>query len=285
MDRPRRELKQHVAGRDNLCLGIGRQGLAVNDAVWHLVAVSRSPIDCNVFRRGGVDVCPLYLYPDPGQLIEEWQWPPGRDGRRPNLAPAFVRAAEERLRLTFVPDGQGDLDTTFGPEDVFHYLYAVLHAPTYRQRYAEFLRIDFPRVPLTADRELFRVLVAKGATLVALHLLESPRLNTLSTTYPVGGDNEVVHVRYIPPGRDGEGQPTPGRVSINATQYFAGVAPDVWAFRVGGYQVLEKWLKDRRGRRLSFDDLMHYQKVVVAVQETMRLMEEIDAAIPRWPIE
>jgi predicted helicase len=283
MDRPRRELKQHVAGRDNICLNTVRQ---TKMGSWQHALVSDSPTPAVFVEiKDGSSVFPLYLYPDPAQLIEDWQWPAGRDGRRPNLAPAFVRDAEARLGLAFVPDGRGDLHTTFGPEDVFHYICAVLHSPTYRQRYAEFLKIDFPRVPLTSDRELFRVLAEKGAQLVALHLLQSPLLNSLITTYPVVGDSEVVHVRYAPPGQDAKGKPTPGRVYINTEQYFEGVPPQVWEFRVGGYQVLEKWLKDRQGRRLSFDDLMHYQKVVVALKETMRLMAEIDAAIPGWPVE
>lgn len=106
-------------------------------------------------------------------------------------------------------------------------------------------------------------------------------MQALVTRYPVAGDNlvEKGHPRYVAP--QGE---TPGRVYINATQYFEGIAPQVWAFMVGGYQVLDKWLKDRRGRQLSYDDLTHYQRVVVALQETIRLMAEVDAAIPTWPI-
>ena len=164
---------------------------------------------------------------------------------------------------------------TFGPEDVFDYIYAVFHSPTYRTRYAEFLKIDFPRVPLTSDRNLFRRLVEKGAELVALHLMESPALDNLITKYPVVGSDIVEKVRYDEVNR---------RVYINKEQYFAGVEPEVWGFHVGGYQVLEKWLKDRKGRKLIWQDQQHYQKVVVALTETMRLMREIDQAIPAWPI-
>ena len=103
--------------------------------------------------------------------------------------------------------------------------------------------------------------------------------------FPRRRDSEVVRVRYAPPGQNAEGKFTPGRVYVNITQYFEGISPEVWEFRVGGYQVLEQWLKDRRGRKLTFDDLMHYQKVVAALKETMRLMQEIDAAIPKWPVE
>ena len=203
-------------------------------------------------------------------------------GRIPNLNPDFVSAFASRLGLSFVSDGHGDLSSTFGPEDVFHYIYAVFHSPTYRQRYAEFLKIDFPRVPMTASPELFRKLCLLGEELVALHLLESPYLSQLVTRYPVVGDN-IVEKGFPKFVAYEEG--APGYVYINKAQYFEGVPKEVWEFHVGGYQVCEKWLKDRRGRQLSFDDLMHYQKVVVALKETIRLMGEIDRAIPGWPIE
>jgi hypothetical protein len=199
--------------------------------------------------------------------------------------------------LNFVPTGTGDLKKNFGPEDVFHYIYAVFHSPTYRERYAEFLKIDFPRVPLTSDSGLFRQLAEQGAELVALHLMESPTLKDLITHYPTPGDDLVAkgHPRYLAPG-----QPDPetgkalkeGRVYISKSrpkenkkgQYFEGVPPEIWDFHIGGYQVCEKWLKDRRERRLSYDDLTHYQKIVVALKETIRIMQEIDDAIPSWPI-
>jgi hypothetical protein len=117
---------------------------------------------------------------------------------------------------------------------------------------------------------------------VALHLLESPQLTQLLTRYPVAGDN-IVQKGFPKFVVYEEGQP--GYVYINRTQYFEGVPKEVWVFHVGGYQVCEKWLKDRRGRQLSFDDLMHYQKVIVALAETRRMMAEIDKAIPGWPIK
>jgi len=138
------------------------------------------------------------------------------------------------------------------------------------------LKIDFPSLPLTSDKKLFKALVAKGAELVALHLMESPKLNKLITKYPIVGPNQVEAVRY-----DEANQ----RVYINKSQYFEGVSPEVWNFHIGGYQVCHKWLKDRKGRTLTFDDLLHYQRIVVALKETIGLMQEIDALIPSWPIE
>jgi predicted helicase len=242
-------------------------------------------------------VFPLYLYSQGkkekprkggGSVITQalFESRVGYASRDPNLSPKFIAAVKEKLGLGFVPDGKGDLQTTFGPEDVFHYAYAVFHSPTYRARYAEFLKIDFPRLPLTSDRGLFKTLAGIGEELVALHLMKSPALNTLITRFPVAGSNEVTRVNYVAPHQDAQGNPVPGRVYINREQYFEGsISPEVWEFHVGGYQVLHKWLKDRTGRKLSFDDLLHYQKVVVALKETIRLMDEIDRAIPAWPIE
>ena len=230
------------------------------------------------------NVFPLYLYTTPEETAGEL-FPAKEVTRSPNLSPNFTAAVKEKLGLDFVPDGKGDLETTFGPEHVLHYAYAVFHSPTYRERYAEFLKIDFPRLPLTSDRELFKALAKKGEELVALHLMESPVLNQLITRFPVVGSNEVGRVRYTEPRQYEDGNAIPGRVYINKAQYFEGVEPGVWEFQIGGYQVLHKWLKDRRRRTLSFDELFHYQKIVVALKETIRLMEEIDGLIPSWPIE
>jgi hypothetical protein len=215
-----------------------------------------------------------------------WEPDPDHGNRVPNLDPGFVAEMEEKLGLTFDPHLSGrehPIETALGPEDVLAYIYAVFHSPTYRERYAEFLKIDFPRVPLTDDAALFRTLVAKGRQLLSLHLMESPKLNERLTHYPIPGDDVVAprggYPKYTPPEGDAG-----GRVFINREQYFEGVPPAVWSFEIGGYQVLHKWLKDRRGRNLSYDERDHYQQVVVALSETMRLMEEIDAAIPAWPL-
>jgi predicted helicase len=247
--------------------------------------------DCyvsNKTRERGYTL-PLYLYPtgDSAQqksFTDITPWPPdeAHGGRTPNLNPEFIAEMAQKLGFTFTPHAAEDLQTTFGPEDIFHYIYAVFHSPTYRTRYAEFLKIDFPRVPLTSDVELFRSLCKLGEKLVGLHLLESPEVGQFITRYPVAGDNRIEkgYPKYAPPNG---GQS--GRVNINSSQYFEGVPPEVWDFYVGGYQVLDKWLKDRRGRQLSYDDLTHYQQVVVALKKTIELMAEIDTAIPEWPMQ
>ncbi len=206
-------------------------------------------------------VFPLYTYPDTknqqGSLFV---------GRNPNFSLKFTDSIKEILGYTPTP------------EAIFYYIYAIFHSPTYRQRYAEFLKIDFPRVPLTSSDQLFKDLGEKGQALVELHLMKSKKLNKLITKIGGGDDNAVTEVTY---------KPTEQRVYINKERYFEGITPEVWTFKIGGYQVLDKWLKDRKKakRTLSFDDVLHYQKVVVALKETMQLMVEIDALIPGFPIE
>ena len=232
---------------------------------------------------------PLYTYPSE-QSIAQGLYQQGE--RQPNLAPAFTAELERRLSMRLISDGKGDLRETFGPEDVFHYIYAVFHAPTYRQRYDQFLRADFPRVPLVDDLELFRILVELGEQLTKVHLLESSPSSQPAANFPVPGDNMIErgYPKYYEPGETPPGETTPiekGRVYISANgkkggkrgQYFEGIAPEVWEFRIGGYQPMDKWLKDRKGRTLSFDDQSHYMKIAVALQETIRLMENVDQAI------
>ncbi|GAI17037.1 unnamed protein product, partial [marine sediment metagenome] len=216
-------------------------------------------------------VFPLYVYPGKGELQFE-------EGHRHNLNPEFIKAVSEKVGLKFVEDDRGDLEVTLGPEDIFNYAYAVFHSPTYRTRYAEFLKIDFPRLPLTSDKELFKALAEKGAELVSLHLIEAPVVEQQRTQikFDVAGSNVVEKVTY---------DETAKRVCINKEQYFEGAPPEVWNFHIGGYQVCQKWLKDRKGRKLSYDDLAHYQKVIAALKETIRIMAKIDELIPGWPIE
>jgi predicted helicase len=229
--------------------------------------------------KDGSTVFPLYLYPN-GMLLDDSPWPAGKDGRRPNLDRAFVKRLTDRLGLKFNSDGPGDLKKTLGPEDVFHYAYAIFHSPTYRTRYAEFLKVDFPRLPLTGDKALFARLVALGQELAGLHLLKN--VPAPQATYPQPGVNAVTRT-----GKNAYKPPTPqapGRVYINDSQYFENVPPEVWCFHVGGYQVCEKWLKDRKGRALSYEDIEHYRRVTQALRQTLRLMEGIDQAIPAWPL-
>ncbi|MFH1639003.1 MAG: type ISP restriction/modification enzyme, partial [Chloroflexota bacterium] len=268
--RPAFQVMQHMLKGQNTALLMCRQQAELG---FHHILCSNKLAECcavSLKTREITSVFPLYLYPAEGEMQFEG------GNRRPNLNPEFVKAFSEKLGLTFIEDGRGDLEETFGPEDIFNYAYAVFHSPTYRTRYAEFLKIDFPRLPLTSDKGLFKALATKGAELVSLHLMESPVLNNLITGYPVTGSNEMEKVSY-----DENNQ----RIDINKTQYFEGVAPEVWNFHIGGYHVCQKWLKDRKGRTLTYDELTHYQKVIVTLKETIRLMAGIDELIPGWPVE
>jgi predicted helicase len=216
-------------------------------------------------------VFPLFLVPEDTTL-------PFAQAVLPNLSSEFTDAVAGKLGLVPILFGshRGDPVSHSGPEDVFYYAYAVFHSPTYRERYAEFLKIDFPRLPLTGDRELFAALVEKGQRLAELHLMREEGRIRPRPGFNVGGSNEVEKVRY-------EGNL--GRVYLNAKQYFEGVEPEVWEFHIGGYQVCDKWLKDRKGRTLGFPDISHYQKIVLALRETRQLMQEIDEVIPGWPLQ
>ena len=161
---------------------------------------------------------PLYIYSTPeetaGTLFAQIEVT-----RKANLAPAFIKALSEKLGLQFIPDGKGDLKTSFGPEDVFHYAYAIFRSPTYRSHYAEFLKIDFPRLPLTSDKKLFARLMTKGESLVNLHLLKTPKVDEFITSYPVAGNNVVEKVQYAP--HPALSQRKRGaKVWINSSQYF-----------------------------------------------------------------
>ena len=280
IERCRNEVMQHLLGKENLALLFVRQMTA---SVFEHVLVTRFPAEyksCSHDRN--TYLAPLYCYPNDRRARGLFEgYPPGKEERRPNLNPAFVEALTKRLGLTFAFNASVT-EGVVTPEDVLHYLYAVLHSPTYRTRFAPFLRLDFPRLPLPPDAEAFWELAKLGADLVALHLLDdaypfaswvrakrpSP-LASFSLKFPVAGSDKIERVRY-----DEKTQ----RLFINARQFFEGVPPEVWDFRVGGYRVLEKWLAERKGRKMTFDDQRQVDRLVKAIGETMRLMTAIDEA-------
>ena len=187
----------------------------------------------------------------------------------------FVNSAELR----------DDYKTYFAPIDILDYIYAVLHSPTYRETYKEFLKIDFPRVPYPKDASTFWTLVKLGGELRQIHLLESKTVENYMTSYPEAGDNMVTRkmtknsIGFEPqmPAKAGISQlEIKGKVWINDTQYFDKVPKVAWEFYIGGYQPAQKWLKDRTGKTLTFEDILHYQKIIVALTETDRLMKTID---------
>ena len=169
--------------------------------------------------------------------------------------------------LKDTPPREGNLmqENAFAPIDILDYIYAFLHSPAYREKYKAFLKIDFPRVPYPKDRDTFWQLVKLGGEIRQIHLLESPAVEQYTTYYPVEGDDTVNKPAY----KD-------GKVYINSSQYFDDVPQVAWEFYIGGYQPAQKWLKDRKGRELTYDDIVHYQKIIAALTETDRLMGEVD---------
>ena len=227
-------------------------------------------------------VFPLWLKSDAAQARHSSLF---GEGKRLNLGREFLNELSSAFSLK--PSGAFGVPAGLTPEDIFQYAYAVFHSPGYRSRYAEFLKIDFPRVPLPGSVNLFRDLARLGGELVALHLMESLKLDDVGTIY-IGPKNPVVgrvgwsdDTVWLDASATKKGQPAmPGTIG------FRGVPESVWNFHIGGYQVCEKWLKVRKGRTLSDDDIAHYQKIVVALAETIRLMKEIDEVIERhggWP--
>jgi predicted helicase len=209
------------------------------------------------------NVLPLYLYPERyGQ-----QTIGHASERTPNLNTEIVNQIAEKLCLTFTNEKETTKDT-FAPIDILDYIYAVLHSPTYREKYKEFLKIDFPRVPFPKDKDTFWKLVKLGGEIRQIHLLESPAVEKYITQYPEDGNNTVTKPKY-----------ENGKVYINDTQYFDNVPQIAWEFYIGGYQPAQKWLKDRKDRKLEFEDILHYQKIIVALSETDRLMKETDKAL------
>jgi predicted helicase len=212
--------------------------------------------ECFISNRGKESnyFFPLYLYFDEskGQMIGKEV---SEANRIPNFTPKFLQAVKESL------------GTEPTPEEIFYYIYAILYSPTYRKRYQEFLKIDFPRIPLSSDYEVFKRLSNLGKELVDIHLLKHQALDETKIGFPKRGSNKVEKVTY-----DGEN----GRVFINKEEYFEGISKEVWEYRIGAYQVMEKYLKDRKKRKLSLDEINHYMRVAEAIYLTIELQEKID---------
>ena len=255
MDYPRRELMNHVTWRENLCLNVVRQTKA---AEWKHVLMSDDPTPAVFIEiKDGSSVFPLYLYAPlegkmiKGGLFEEDDPFQGKE-RIENFSPKFRAFVDEKYKHSY------------SPEKILGYIYAVLHSPAYRQKYLDFLKTDFPRVPFVNERKPFEALAALGWELMQVHLLKIiPDTLTVDVTT---GNFEVEKPRY-----DLQHE----RLHINKTQYFSPVSRDVWAFHIGGYQVLDKYLKSRKGRTLSLDEIENVQNVINILRFTIDQMERI----------
>ncbi len=259
VQRHRFSVMRHVLN-DNLCLLVPRQAITNQYGIF----VSKGLTDINYTGTAGQFgaglTFPLYQYPEETAQLQIGQ----TTERRPNLNPEIVNQIATGLGLRFKSEKEAGTGT-FAPIDILDYIYAVLHSPAYREKYKEFLKIDFPRVPYPKDPATFWKLVHLGSQIRQIHLLESPVVSKYITRYPIDGSNVVAKLKY-----------ENGKVFINETQYFEDVPSVAWSFYIGGYQPAQKWLKDRKDRELSFEDILHYQKIIVALTETDRLMKLVD---------
>ena len=263
---PRPAIMPHLR-KENLALCVCR---VVASPTWqHALIADQITENRYISNRGSESghIFPLYLYPNPQELGLETE-------RSLNFKSAFLTALSEALALTQV--APLNLPKGVSPEEILAYIYAVLYSPTYRERYYEFLKYDFPRIPLPQDLEQFRTLAALGQRLIDCHLLKESRPEVAPTErgspsvhrFEGEGDGIVARVQYLD-----------GRVWINSSQYFTDVPSEVWEYEIGAYQVCEKWLKDRRGEVLSHAEVRQYRAILVVVAETLRVMMEIDGVL------
>ncbi len=269
--RSRLEVMEHMKkDGKNIGLCVTRQ---VNGDFRHVFCTNFLANDCLVSLESGerTYLFPLWIFPlekQPVDLLAE-------KTSRANFNSKFLVALAQKLNL--VQSDVHGLPKVLTPKDIFQYAYGVFHSSVYRSRYAEFLKIDFPRLPLTSNLELFRALAKLGSELVALHLMESPKLDKNITKFVGDTKTEIEKVAY---------SDQTVWVDKAKTTGFKYVPANAWDFYIGGYQVCEKWLKDRKGRKLTKDDVEHYQKIVAALDETIRLMVEIDTTVDThggWP--
>lgn len=257
MGRPRFEMMKNIISKDNLSICLLRS--LIDTTNFSSIFISKNLVDKNLYGFQ-TSLFPLYLYIETNTQHTAFD----TIERIPNLNMEIVNQIATGLGLTFTNE-KVETPNTFAPIDLLDYIYAVLHSPTYRDKYKEFLKIDFPRVPAPLDHETFWKLVKLGSEIRQIHLLESPIVEKYITGYPEDGDNVVTKPTH-----------KNGHVYINDTQHFSNVPEVAWNFYIGGYQPAQKWLKDRKQRELSYEDILHYQKIIVALTETDRIMKEID---------
>lgn len=256
MGYPRFDIMYHMI-RPNVCLCLVRNNRRYEETYFISNGISdKSYLSSN----DDITVFPLYAYKENM----------GKEERIVNFNKDLYDSIAKGLNYLPCYDDNVLIDPTseysgvLYPQDLFDYIYAVLHSPSYRERYKEFLKIDFPRIPYPTDWEKFRDLVEKGEELRHLHLMEDLPHST-DVSFPVGGTMQVDCYRW-----------EENRVYINSEQYFEGVPESAWNFYIGGYQPAQKWLKDRKGLTLSFEDVKHYQRIIYVLQQTERMMKEID---------
>lgn len=262
IERSREEVMKHMM-KDNLGLIARRQ--MIGDRINYMF-VSDKPISDGVIRsdnKGGESVFPLYLHNSYEQqtLLET-------DNKSQNIEWDTLPGWMATIQSFTSPATNNFIQV---PEAIFYYIYAVLYSDTFREKYQEFLKSDFPRIPFTSDYKIFQYLAILGEQLVELHLLKSKLIDNPISHYEGKGDNRIEKWDY---------HKSLKCLFINETQYFDKVSPEVWNYYIGGYQVLDKWLKERNGKILSLEDQLHFRKVITALTQTLDIQERIDKFYP-----
>lgn len=269
IERPRGEVMQHFIKGENVGLITNKQ-IRTDHTFHHWITNSITDLHIIETANASAYTCPLYLYPEAedGQTVEE-------TARIPNLDRHIVSKIAEGLGITFTPEPHEAESSanTFAPIDILDYIYAVLHSPTYRQTYNEFLKIDFPSVPYPTDVEEFRALVEIGGELRRLHLLEATLPAEDMPTYPHDGTHEISRRIVATDWQITDEEQKTGRIWLNDTQYFDRIPLQAWEMYIGGYQPAQKWLKDRRGHSLSASEIKHYRHIIATLTRTHRLMQ------------
>jgi len=247
---PRKEIMFHLL-KNNIALSVGRQWGTIGSQIYDIMFVSDALVDYNVFRRGGEMVFPLSLYPEMEHVFQE---------QTSNIKEEIVKKYKDRFSLNG--------DSSVQPTEVFYYIYGILNSIKYRKKYEEFLKIDFPRIPIVNNYEVFLQISGFGKELAGLHLLKHESLNMPSAKYFGNGTNHVEKIEF-----------DAGSVQINDLNYFGPISEEVFQFTIGGYQVCHKWLKDRKGKELTLEEVQTYCKIVTALEKTIELQKEIDEVI------
>jgi predicted helicase len=266
-------------------IGLVFRRTAENTIKWNQIFISENILDIN-FLSAQTYIFPLFIYPDPDKKgLFDKNVEAGlntKQNRQPNINP--------KIFDMFVREGFKPSPT---PEQIFYYIYAVLYSNIYREKYAEFLKIDFPRIPFTKDYDLFIELGKLGQELAEIHLMKFDQLNNTFSRFEISGNNTVKKVEYVPDEGVQNFEPLPeinrnkkdskenGKVFINKTQYFSDIDKNIWEYQIGGYQVMHKWLKDRKGRALTLEDIQLYIKIAKALQLTIEYQKKIDKLYPK----
>lgn len=260
--RHRYSVMKHLIDKNNMSLCTCRQQSTFD--FQHVIVSDKVSDMCYISSqtKEGSYIFPLYLYNDNLEQTSFFEL-----NRNPNLNMDIVRNFESSIGLTFTPEKE-TTEGTFAPIDILDYIYGVLHSNKYRTKYKEFLKIDFPRIPYPQNADYFFKVAKLGKELREIHLMESDKLSEYITAYSVDGDNEVIKPEY----KD-------NKVYINSTQYFDNVPEQAWNFYIGGYQPAQKWLKDRKCRILSYDEILHYQKIIKALIITNDIMQQLDCIV------